>query len=69
MWALLGAGVLYAGYRAVEQFVPKSELGLGIVLLAAGFIAFLIGIAINWWFRISPQEPKPPPAPDQDSRN
>lgn len=68
VWAMLGAGVLYAGYRAVGQFVPKSELGLGIVLLAAGFIAFLIGIAINWWFRFSPQEPKPPPAPDQDSR-
>ena len=68
VWAMLGAGSLYAGYRAVEQFVPKSELGLGILLLAAGFIAFVIGIAINWWFRASPVEPKPPPPDDQVTR-
>jgi hypothetical protein len=68
VWAMLGAGSLYAGYRAVEQFVPKSELGLGILLLAAGFIAFVIGIAINWWFRTPPTEPKPPPPQDQATR-
>ena len=57
VWAMLGAGSMYAGYRAVEQFVPNSELGLGILLLAAGFIAFVMGIAINWWLRASPAEP------------
>ncbi len=68
VWAMLGAGSLYAIYRAVERFVPKSELGLGILLLIAGFIAFVIGIAINWWFRPSPTEPKPPPPQDTVTR-
>lgn len=68
VWAMLGAGFLYAGYRAVEPFVPKSELGLGILLLAAGFIAFAIGIAINWWFRASSAEPKPPAPQDPATR-
>ena len=64
VWPILGVGVLYAGYRGVEQLIPKSELGLGIMLLAAGFIAFVVGIAINWWFRAAPGAPEPPSSKD-----
>ena len=60
VWAMLAVGVLYAGYRGVEQLFPKSELGLGILLLAAGFIAFGVGIAINWWFRAAPAQAEAP---------
>ncbi|OGA04484.1 MAG: hypothetical protein A3H35_00160 [Betaproteobacteria bacterium RIFCSPLOWO2_02_FULL_62_17] len=66
-WAILGAGALYAGYRGFEQFFPKSELGLGLLLLAAGFIVFALGLAINWWFRAAPKEPEPPPSPEPPS--
>jgi hypothetical protein len=64
-WAMLGAGVLYAAYRGGEQLLPKSELGLGIMLLAAGFIAFVIGIGINWWFRAAAAKPESPRSQDQ----
>ena len=66
-WAVLGTGVLYAGYRGFEQFFPKSELGQGLLLLAAGFIVFALGLAINWWFRAAPQEPEPPPSGEQNT--
>jgi hypothetical protein len=59
VWALVGAGILYGAYRTIEPMVPKSELGLGVLLVGAGFLAFLIGIAINWWFRGSPRKPEP----------
>ena len=51
VWALLAAGIGYGAYRTLEPLVPKSELGLGVLLLGAGFLAFLVGIAVNWWFR------------------
>ena len=69
VWAMFGAGVLYAGYRGVEQLFPKSELGLGLMLLAAGFIVFAAGIAINWWFRAAPAEPSPPSSPQSSPQS
>lgn len=59
VWAMLAGGIVYGAYLAVEPLVPKSELGLGVLLLGAGFLAFVIGIAVNWWFRTK-REPDPP---------
>jgi hypothetical protein len=33
------------------HLLPQSRLGLGILLVAAGFIALTVGVWVNWWFR------------------
>jgi hypothetical protein len=37
--------------------LPTSDLAVGILLLAAGFAAFVVGLAVNWAFRASPPVP------------
>jgi hypothetical protein len=60
VWAMLAAGVVYGAYRTLEPLVPKSELGLGVLLLGAGFLAFVVGIGVNWWFRARTGTTPPP---------
>ncbi len=31
--------------------LPQTRLGLGILLVAAGFLALTVGVWVNWWFR------------------
>jgi len=49
--ALLAFGAAGTSYRALVRLLPQSELGQGVLLLSAGFVFFLIGLAINWWLR------------------
>jgi hypothetical protein len=55
--ALLGAGVLWAGWTTALDLLPRSELGVGLLLVTAGFVLFVLGLAVNWWLRA----PDPPP--------
>jgi hypothetical protein len=40
--------------------LPQTRLGLGILLIAAGFLALTVGVWVNWWLR------SPSRALDQD---
>jgi len=51
--AALALGSVYSCYRYAGTWLPASELGWGILLLACGFGALGAGIAINWRFRDS----------------
>jgi len=31
--------------------LPETRLGLGILLVAGGFLALTVGVWVNWWFR------------------
>jgi hypothetical protein len=49
--ALLALGAGEAACRVAARLLPASEMGLGVVLLVAGFAFFAIGLAVNWWLR------------------
>ncbi len=49
--AALALGAAYLCYRYAGTWLPATELGWGILLLACGFVALGAGIAINWRFR------------------
>ena len=40
--------VILSIYSVLKSFLPQSLLGWGILLLAVGFMALIIGVAINW---------------------
>jgi hypothetical protein len=62
-WGVLSAGAAYGLYRTLAPLVPRSELGLGMLLLGAGFAAFGIGLAVNWRFRARERRPDSAPSP------
>jgi hypothetical protein len=54
--AVLALAVGAVGMAARYDFnpmlvLPQTRLGLGILLLAAGFLALTVGVWVNWWFR------------------
>ena len=53
--ALLAAVVAGAGSRVAASFVPETELGVGVLLLGAGFVFFVLGLAVSWWLRAGPE--------------
>lgn len=55
---LLGAGAAYAAARSGLRVLPRTELGLGALFLGAGFIAFLAGLAVNWWLGANGARPE-----------
>lgn len=46
--------------------LPQTRLGLGILLVAVGFVALTVGVWVNWWFR-SPSRALEPRALDADA--
>jgi hypothetical protein len=50
--ALVTAGAFYGLALVCRRFVPRGELMRGIAMLAAGFVLFLAGLAVNWWLRL-----------------
>lgn len=50
-WIVLGLLALPAVYRYAPQFLPGTELGWGLLLLALGFAALPAGLALNWRLR------------------
>ncbi|MFH1603682.1 MAG: hypothetical protein ABIH03_07225, partial [Pseudomonadota bacterium] len=69
--AALAFGAAYLCYEYAGTWLPASELGWGILLLACGFVALGAGIAINWWFRggAAPESPNSVPGVADDSTN
>jgi hypothetical protein len=60
-WVALGLLALPAVYSYAPRFLPRTELGWGLLLLALGFVALLAGLAVNWWLRsVGPSPPNPP---------
>ena len=51
--ALVVGGLLVAARYDFNPMVllPESRLALGILLVAAGFLALTVGVWVNWWFR------------------
>jgi hypothetical protein len=35
--------------------LPQTRLGVGILLIVAGFLALTVGLWVNWWFRSPPR--------------
>jgi hypothetical protein len=51
---LAGAVLFYGFYRAGRGLLPRTELGVGMLLVGTGFLTFLIGLLVNWWLRSPP---------------
>jgi hypothetical protein len=54
--ALVAVGVVYGGGGFALRHLPRTEMGRGLLLLAAGFVVFLLGLAVNWWLRADDAE-------------
>jgi hypothetical protein len=50
---LVTLALVYASSSA-RHILPTTDLGIGILLLVAGFTAFVVGLAVNWVFRAEP---------------
>ena len=48
---IVAAGAAYGAALTWQRFAPRSELPRGIAMLAAGFVLFVAGLAVNWWLR------------------
>lgn len=60
-WVVLGLLVLPVADSYAPRFLPRTELGWGLLLLVLGFVALLVGLAVNWWLRgVAPFPSKPP---------
>jgi hypothetical protein len=55
---LVAAGAAYAGGVAWPRIVPKTELARGVLMLAAGFVFFVVGLTVNWWLRVNGTSPR-----------
>jgi hypothetical protein len=51
--ALVAAGAAYGAALAWQRYLPRDELLRGIAVLAAGFVLFVAGLAVNWWLRVN----------------
>ena len=51
--AIVTAGAAYGAALAWQRNAPRSELGRGIAMLAAGFVFLVAGLAVNWWLRLN----------------
>ncbi len=51
--ALAVGGIAIAGRYDFNPMylLPQTRLGLGILLIASGFLALTVGVWVNWWFR------------------
>jgi hypothetical protein len=49
--ALGGLGIAARYDFNPMHLLPQTRLGLGILLVAAGFVALTVGVWVNWWFR------------------
>ena len=46
---LVGIGAVALVSRFGPRVLPKTEMGRGALLVAAGFLVFLVGLVLNWW--------------------
>jgi hypothetical protein len=53
---LVAAGAAYGAALSWQRFAPRSELARGMAMLAAGFVLFVAGLAVNWWLRLTREQ-------------